>query len=229
MRRSLILLALATGFVTGLVSQSGGGADPTGQLYQTWITAPTGSGPPVWEEVTISCGWHTGDCRDNVDGQALDWNDQSSQGRNVNVRGFFKRSNSPYDIIHLRGHIRQMIGGPGCDIIEAIVTELYGDWHYRWSMRYVHANRSGERIFAIPVNGDPTGIPSYWFAGSMIDDRPCPWTDYHVHDYAFIDHAYPKALPGWLDNRTDIPVVPGSRTWPTFGWSRYFEWAEGYP
>ena len=134
-----------------------------------------------------------------------------------------------------------VVGGPAWtrndrfDIVQTRVEEYYAaNWHYRWTMRYMHALRGAQNIFPIAVDGSQTGLWTVWLAGSMVRDYGCPWTDYHVHDYAYIDHAFPKALPGWLEDRNPpypngIPKAPAAKQWLTHDWTRYFEWAEAYP
>jgi hypothetical protein len=224
-----------------LFAPTGGGAQ-TGYLYQTWITAPTGnSAPPsTWENVYIGCGWHT-DCLEPglSDGSNIDWGWTSSQGYKVFFRGAFKRSNTSYEASHLRA-VAELGASTGtdCDWFTTRVDEKYGsppNWHYRWAMGYVHANRrSSLDIFAIGTTGDPTGWWNGRWVGNMVDDSVgCNWTAHHVHDTAITDHSFPKALSGWLENRPpiqgSIPVLAEVNGWCNCGWSRYFVWAEAYP
>ena len=191
----------------------------------------------------MNCGWHDVCVSPYPDGSGLDWANNSSQGNKIFFRGSFKRSNSPYEASHLRQVAELRQGGSSvCDIFTVRVEEWYGapaDWNYRWAMRYVHANRGGINVLPIPTSGDTTGVWTATWSGNMVDDsQNCPWTGTHVHDNAEINHSYPKAIPGWAENRNPptpnaIPYAPGGlfppNGWPNYGWSRYFEWAEAYP
>ena len=58
------------------------------------------------------------------------------------------------------------------------------------------------------------------------DDEDCDWDGIHVHDEAFINHGFPKALSGWLEDRVNIPRAPTGGSRHNGHWNRYFEWAE---
>lgn len=243
MTRYFIALAAAIGFIMGLVFPIGSIAVPTGYLYSTWITAPTGKGPTGgWEQVPISCGWHRvcDYSYPDADAHGLDWPENNSKGTKVYFRGSFRRLNAPYDDQHLRGYAQLVqYGADVCDIVQTEVDEYYvNNWHYRWTMRYTHTTRSGSYIFAIPTTGTGNGMFTAKWVATMIPDAgaSCPWCGppscapyLHVHDLAYINPAYPKALPGWAENTAQIPGEPASTWWWTYDWSRYFEWAEAYP
>jgi hypothetical protein len=128
-----------------------------------------------------------------------------------------------------------MHSGSGCDLVQVRVEEKYGsppDWHYRWEMRYYHANRgAANRTFAIGTTGTTTGFfNQFWVANMVPDDsQGCNWTGVHAHDETYIEDDYPKALPGWAEDHVNIPQAPGGGSRHNGHWNRYFSWSEAYP
>lgn len=200
-RSTLVLAALVSAFMVGLVTMGTAGATHQ-NLYQTIMTPPTHADGAMSFN---SCGWHgvTDSCLLNQNGNALDWGylNQSVPDYNVRFRGWLYRSNTSYSNSYLILNVFRIRGGPNeCDEAAADVIEII-PWKVRYGMHYVHTAYSIGGGVPLYVSGSGIGVWNSPIVAHMVYDFVgCSWTAYHSHTY-----AAPVSLSYYLQNRVTYP------------------------
>ena len=140
--------------------------------------------PQYWSQLT--CGWHSGDCRDNVNGAALDWGSYNGSvyDYNVRFRGWLYRNNTTSSNGYLILNVFKQLpeGSSVCDETVADVIEIQ-PWWVRYGMHYLHTNNSVGGGLSLFVDGGGLGGWNSPTVAYMIDDTGCATTGYHVHEW----------------------------------------------
>ena len=226
-----VALGAALGIIAGFllpVSKSSAG---TGYWHEAAIAPPARF---QGNKALLTCGWHTGACDQRYeDGPALDWDDTDTLW--VFFRGWFTRSNSPYEWSRLWADPYQWKEGPGtCDEMVVDVYESYSG-RRRFGMHYLHAYTMVWWDFSIYTQ-DPPRWNDFGVA-VMIQDAGCPGQWYHVHDYiAYVRVQYtarngpgnPPAIPKGDYCMYDWDPSDCFPYWNNATWTRWAKWEEGY-
>lgn len=232
--RWFALIATLAGALLGVAFLSGvlGG---TGYTFSVAMTPPTGSSG---ESPLLTCGWH-GECPPTpTAGIALDW-DNTATTSNVYFRGYFYRSNSPFESTRLWGQpIEVQKGSDRCDIMAVWILERYNG-ALRAVPKYTHINLSSTAAFNIATwGGGGTGWYNNRRIGYMVDDSGgCRFGGTHAHEYHQADETWDSTPNVTETLHTSLyPALdycPGGVGCTAYknndlnNWTRWFVWEEG--
>jgi len=196
---TLLISAFVSAFLVGLFSTGTAGATHQ-NLYQGTMTPPTHA---IGQLSFNSCGWHFGDCRNNQNGNSLDWGywNGAQADYNVRFRGWLYRSNTAYSNGYLMLNVFQGPIEPNvCDEAIADVIEI-APWRVRYGMHYTHSDISVGGGVGLYVSGSGYGAWNNPTVAYMVYDADfCPWTAYHAHTQLIV-----VALSYYGENRTVYP------------------------
>lgn len=169
MRRLLWLFPLFVGLFIGFATPVQSSHLRTYYAYMLPASGYKGQSP------VLTCGWHGGSCGSSS-GDYLDWDNTSTT--NVYFRGFFKRSNAPYETNRLKGY-RIRLSLNRCDAQDVAIIHP-GSSTILGYTRYLHISTPSTGYFDISTSG--SGSYNAKYIGSMTYDNDCgAWSGTHVH------------------------------------------------